>query len=117
MSLSSEKIYKRKPVIKVRQHLLDILLRKYIKKVYGGVVAADTAKQIDRQLIRHEYYSDINECLFNYYRLTKHTKLLKTAEFTPLPHWRKFVEAIRTSQSSCNRRSFVRSKIDGENSR
>lgn len=116
MSLSSEKIYKRKPSIIVRQHLLNILLRKYIKKVYGGVVAADRAKQIDRQLLRQEYYSDINECLLNYCQLTKHTKLLKTVNQFTLTNQRDFIEAIKTSGSR-KRKKVASLKIVGENSR
>lgn len=116
MSLSSEKIYKRKPSIIVRQHLLNILLRKYIKKVYGGVVAADRAKQIDRQLLRQEYYSDINECLLNYCQLTKHTKLLKTVNQFTLTNQRDFIETIKTSGSR-KRKKVASLKIVGENSR
>lgn len=116
MSLSSEKIYKRKPALKVRQHLLNILLRKYIKKVYGEVIAIDRATQIDRQLLRQEYYSDINECLFNYYQLTKHTKLLKTVNQFTLTNQRIFIDTIKTSGSR-KRRNFVSLKIVGENSR
>lgn len=99
MSLSSEKIYKRKPSIIVRQQLLQVLLRKYIKKVYFGVlidkktkqqqqpqqqqqqqqqtnnhttstIAESTTKLVsDRQLLRQEYYNDIYECLINYCKL------------------------------------------------
>lgn len=116
MSLSSEKIYKRKPSMIVRQHLLNILLRKYIKKVYGGVVAADRAKQIDRQLLRQEYYSDINECLLNFCQLKKQTKLLKTVNQFTLTNQREFIEAIKTSGS--RKQSTVASlKVVGENSR
>lgn len=116
MSLSSEKIYKRKPSIIVRQHLLNILLRKYIKKVYGGVMAADRAKQIDRQLLRQEYYSDINECLLNFCQLKKQTKLLKTVNQFTLTNQREFIDAIKTSGS--RKRSTVASlKVVGENSR
>lgn len=49
MSLSSEKIYKRKPSIIVRQQLLQVLLRKYIKKVYFGVLIDKKAKQQEQQ--------------------------------------------------------------------
>lgn len=105
MSLSSEKIYKRKPSIIVRQHLLNVLLRKYIKKVYGGVVASDGVKQID---LRHQYYSDINECLFNYCQLTKHTNLLKTVN--------QFSLTNQTSGSR-KRKKVVSLRIVDKNSR
>lgn len=116
MSLSSEKIYKRKPSIIVRQQLLHVLLRKYIKKVYGGVVVADRAKQIDRQLLRQEYYSDINDCLLNYCQLNEHIKVLKTANQFTLTNQREFIDAIKTSGSR-KRKKVVSLKIIDENSR
>lgn len=121
MSLSSEKIYKRKSsIISVRQQLLQILLRKYIKKVYYGVLAADeniteqpssttttttttatsTVKKIklnDRQLLRHEYYNDIHECLLNYCQLKNLTsvKHLKRNADHKLISQREFIESIK----------------------
>lgn len=108
MSLSSEKIYKRKSsIISVRQQLLKILLRKYIKKVYYGVLAANKTKQLttkknksnDRQLLRHEYYNDINECLLNYCQLKNLTsaKNLKTSNSDhKLTSQREFIESIKS---------------------
>lgn len=116
MSLSSEKCYKRKPSIIVRQHLLNILLRKYIRKVYGGDLVTDRAKQIDCQLLRQEYYSDINECLLNYCRITKHTKLLRKVNQFTLNNQREFIGAIKTSGSR-KRKKLSSLKIVGENSR
>lgn len=112
MSLSSEKIYKRKSsIISVRQQLLKILLRKYIKKVYYGVLTADKTRQLttkknksnDRQLLRHEYYNDINECLLNYCQLKNLTsaKDLKTSSAEhKLTSQREFIESIKRKSES-----------------
>lgn len=112
MSLSSEKIYKRKSsIISVRQQLLKILLRKYIKKVYYGVLTADKTKQLttkknksnDRQLLRHEYYNDINECLLNYCQLKNLTsaKNLKTSNSEhKLTSQREFIKSIKRKSES-----------------
>lgn len=115
MSQSSDKKYKRKPSIIVRQHLLNVLLRKYIKKLYGGVIA-DRAKQIDRQLLRQEYYSDINEYLLNYCQLSKHTKLLKTVNQLTLTNQREFIEAMKTTGSR-KRKKVASVNFSSENSR
>lgn len=101
MSLSSEKIYKRKPSIIVRQQLLHVLLRKYIKKVYCGVLADKNSKSklTDRQLLRQEYYNDIHECLLNYCQSNSskvNAKLLKSVDqFTTLTSRRQFIESIK----------------------
>lgn len=70
MSLSSERIYKRKSTSLNRQNLLHAIFGKYIKGVYCGVLSANV-KLNDRQLIRHEYFNDIQECLMNYCQLTE----------------------------------------------
>lgn len=72
MSLSSERIYKRKPSIINRHNLLNAIFAKYIKTVYCGVLSTNV-KLNDRQLIRHEYFNDIQECLMNYCQLTDNT--------------------------------------------
>lgn len=69
MSASTERIHKRRTSI-VRPNLLRVLLHKYIRKMYGDVTA-DRTKLIERQLIRHEYYNDIFECILNNCQLTK----------------------------------------------
>lgn len=120
MSLSSEKIYKRKPSIIVRQQLLQVLLRKYIKKVYFGVVIEKKTKQQqqqeqqqqpaniiqlrDRQLLRQEYYNDIYECLINYCKGNKNNKasarLTETLDqFTTFTNRREFIESIKKKRS------------------
>lgn len=69
MSQSSEKIYKRKSSNINRQNLLNAIIGKYIKTVYCGVKSTNTTLN-DRQLIRYEYFNDIQECLMNYCQLT-----------------------------------------------
>lgn len=121
MSLSSEKIYKRKPSIIVRQQLLQVLLRKYIKKVYFGVLNEKKTKQQqpqhqhqqqpqtneskfgDRQLLRQEYYNDIYECLINYCKLNNiaSARLTETLDrFTTLTSRREFIESIKKKRSN-----------------
>lgn len=111
MSLSFEKIYKRKPSIIIRQQLLKILLRKYIKKVYCGILAdkkhqsnVNTNKSnIGRQLLRQEYYNDINECLLNYCQLNKiaSAKLLESLDrYTILTNRHQFIESIKKKRGS-----------------
>lgn len=111
MSLSSEKIYKRKPSIIVRQQLLQVLLRKYIKKVYFGVLidkkfkqqANTTHKFGDRQLLRQEYYNDIYECLINYCKVNNiaSARLTETLDrFTTLTNRRKFIKSIKKKRSN-----------------
>lgn len=121
MSLSSEKIYKRKPSIIVRQQLLQVLLRKYIKKVYFGVLIDKKTKQQqqqanetttttkittnnlgDRQLLRQEYYNDIYECLINC-KVNKiaSVSLTETLDrFTTLTSRREFIESIKKKRSN-----------------
>lgn len=71
MSLSSEKIYKRKTSNNInRQNLLNALFGKYIKTVYCGALSTNI-KSNDRQLIRYEYFNDIQACLMNYCQLTE----------------------------------------------
>lgn len=70
MSLSSEKIYKRKTSTINRQNLLNALFGKYIKTVHCGALSTNT-KFNDRQLIRYEYFNDIQACLMNYCQLTE----------------------------------------------
>lgn len=113
MSLSSERIYKRKPSIIVRQQLLQVLLRKYIKKVYFGVLIEKKAKRHkhetnygDRQLLRQEYYNDIYECLINYCKLnsqtsaTKPTVNLNRFTTTTLTSRHEFIESIKKKRSN-----------------
>lgn len=117
MSLSSEKIYKRKPSIIVRQQLLHVLLRKYIKKVYCGVVADknNKSKLTDRQLLRQEYYNDIHECLLNYCQLNNNkvnAKLLKSVDqLTTLTSRRQFIESIKKKRGSSKKKSTAKSNV------
>lgn len=145
MSLSSEKIYKRKPSIIVRQQLLQVLLRKYIKKVYFGVLIekktkqqqeqqqeqpqpqpANTAQLCDRQLLRQEYYNDIYECLINYCKVNSiaSARLTETLDqFTTLTNRREFIESIKkkrsikTSKSTTDKHECAAKSDKGEVSR
>lgn len=87
MSISSEKIHKRRASV-VRTNLLRALLQKYVRKMYGDVVT-DRAKLNDRQLIRHEYYNDIFECILNNCQLTKSSSELSSFGHCVLPMTRK----------------------------
>lgn len=105
MSLSSEKIYKRKPSIILRQQLLKVLLGKYIKKVYYSAVAdrqsalqsnAPISASGQRQLLRHEYYNDIYECLSNNCQLNRIANA-------------PFVDAVNRYTIPTDRRQFIAS--------
>lgn len=121
MSLSSERIYKRKPSNIVRQQLLQVLLRKYIKKVHFGALTGKQTNEGDqqqqqpqqhesnttltkvgnRQLLRIEYYNDIYECLTNYCKLndTANGRLTKALDRSvTLTSRREFIESIKKKQ-------------------
>ncbi|XP_031620030.1 inactivation-no-after-potential D protein isoform X2 [Contarinia nasturtii] len=128
MSLSSEKIYKRKPSIIVRQQLLQVLLRKYIKKVYFGVLNEKRTKQQkqqhqqqtneskfgDRQLLRQEYYNDIYECLINYCKLNNiaSARLTETLDrFTTFTSRREFIESIKKKRTNKTQKTLLTTTV------
>lgn len=105
MSLSSDKIYKRKPSIILRQQLLKVLLGKYIKRVYCNALLSNKQSTIQfskiatvegsgRHLLRQEYYNDISECLLNYCQLNRITDA-------------RFVEIVNRYTIPTDRRQFT----------
>lgn len=73
MSVASDRISQpklTKSSTELREQMLHILLKNYAKKIYGDI-ATDRDAQIDRQLLRYEYYNDIIECVLNYCQLKK----------------------------------------------